>query len=114
MKHLQMITLLLLIAYQSMAQSSIKGKVQVAKGHPLTNAIVIVKVKSNQHDIIIGNTLTDDEGNYEININNSATSLTLCVSHPNIKPFTKQIKNVSQTIDILAEEGTIKLKEVIP
>lgn len=113
MKHLQMITLLLLIAYQSMAQSSIKGKVQVAKGHPLTNAIVIVKVKSNQHDIIIGNTLTDDEGNYEININNSATSLTLCVSHPNIKPFTKQIKNVSQTIDILAEEGTIKLKEVI-
>lgn len=94
------------------AQVKFIGSVKLHNGSPVENAIIIAKIPSEKGERIVANTRTDEQGHYAFTLSNSSPQIVLYISNFNIKPIRKEIANISQTLDFVAESQSIELEEV--
>ena len=62
---------------------------------------------------IIGYCFTDEKGDYKLSYKGDNPYLLINISAINIKQQTKHVENKSQTVDFIAEEGSVSLREVV-
>ena len=94
------------------AQVKFIGSVKLHNGSPVESAIIIAKIPSEKGERIVANTRTDEQGHYAFTLSNSSPQIVLYISNFNIKPIRKEIANISQTLDFIAESQSIELEEV--
>lgn len=102
----------LLSVFQSLAQVKICGVVKTAQGRGVDFANVII-TPANSPKQILSSAFTDENGRFSISANSECDSLLLKTSSIEISPATIKIPNRSGTHDIIVEDKTIELKEVV-
>ena len=102
----------LLSVFQSIAQVEICGVVKTAQGKGVDFANVIIS-PANFPKQIISSAFTDENGRFSISAHSECDSLLLKASGIEISPATIKIPNRSGTHDIIVEDKTIELKEVV-
>ena len=105
-------TSVLLSVFQSLAQVEICGVVKTAQGKGVDFANVIIS-PANFPKQIISSAFTDENGRFSISAHSECDSLLLKASGIEISPATIKIPNRSGTHDIIVEDKTIELKEVV-
>ena len=105
-------TSVLLSVFQSLAQVEICGVVKTAQGKGVDFANVIIS-PANFPKQIISSAFTDENGRFSISAHSECDSLLLKASSIEISPATIKIPNRSGTHDIIVEDKTIELKEVV-
>lgn len=109
---IQMFYLLLTCnAFPAFSQTKINGKVSYKGNKPSQD--VSVKLMLPKDSTILCYTLTDENGQYELSYDGSVPELLVSISAFEVKPQFKHIENKSQTVNFMAEEGSIVLREVI-
>jgi hypothetical protein len=104
------ILVLLFHAVQTPAQVSIGGSIRNTKGEKMPGVSVILMTLPDS--AIAAYTYSDRSGRYMLKYNGNKENLLLAVKSMTIKPLFKKIAGKSQTIDLLAEESLVSLKEV--
>ncbi len=99
-------------ALQGIAQIEICGVVKTAQGRGVDFVNVII-APANSPKQILSSAFTDENGIFTIPVNNDCDSLFLKVSSLEIVPMTIKIPNRSGTYDIVVENKSIELKEVV-
>ena len=94
------------------AQIKIMGSVTLHYDTPVENAIIIVKALTEKGERIVANTTTNEQGHYVITLSSSSKRIIIYVSNFNIKTIRREIANISQTVDFVAESCNIELQEV--
>ena len=102
----------LLSVFQSIAQVEICGVVKTAQGKGVDFANVIIS-PANSPKQILSSAFTDENGRFSITAHCECDSLLLKASSIEISPATIKIPNRSGTHDIIVEDKTIELKEVV-
>ena len=74
---------------------------------------VMIALKSLKNGNIKTFSYTDNKGIYQIAYNEKTDSLWICISGMNILSQGKYIQTKNQSVDFIAEEKTVKLKEVV-
>ena len=105
-------TSVLLSVFQSLAQVEICGVVKTAQGKGVDFANVIIS-PANSPKQILSSAFTDENGRFSITAHCECDSLLLKASSIEISPATIKIPNRSGTHDIIVEDKTIELKEVV-
>jgi len=94
------------------AQTVIQGRIRNAAGKGVGSASV--SIRNVVTKTVLGYAFSNETGVYKLNHDNTAPdSVNLVVSGLNIETKTVQIKNVSQTLNVVINEKEQKLKEVI-
>lgn len=112
MKFITIILFYLCLCIICNAQVKFIGSVKLHNGSPVESAIIIAKIPSEKGERIVANTRTDEQGHYAFTLSNSSPQIVLYISNFNIKPIRKEIANISQTLDFVAESQNIELEEV--
>lgn len=112
MKFITIILFYLCLCIICNAQVKFIGSVKLHNGSPVESAIIIAKIPSEKGERIVANTRTDEQGHYAFKLSNSSPQIVLYISNFNIKPIRKEIANISQTLDFVAESQSIELEEV--
>lgn len=104
----------MLVSLHSIAQCNISGIVNLSDGTGIWGANVFVSLKSSPKTII-GSTFTAEDGSFSLNLNtdNNSDSLILEVSGIEIASKQITIPNRSGSYNIIVENRTMKLKEVV-
>ena len=97
---------------QSLAQVEICGVVKTAQGRGVDFANVII-TPANSPKQFLSSAFTDENGRFSITVNSDCDSLLLKASSIEITPATIKIPNRSGTYDVIVENKTIELKEVV-
>ena len=105
-------TSVLLSVFQSLAQVEICGVVKTAQGKGVDFANVIIS-PANSPKQFLSSAFTDENGRFSITAHCECDSLLLKASSIEISPATIKIPNRSGTHDIIVEDKTIELKEVV-
>lgn len=103
--------LLFRILLPAFSQTDIIGRV-VNKNHKGLSDIS-VRLMLPADSSIIGYCFTDEKGNYKLSYKGDNPYLLINISAINIKQQTKHVENKSQTVDFIAEEGSVSLREVV-
>lgn len=108
-----LIFLFLIIGFGSVvAQSDISGCVRTSEGQIIEFANVTVAPKDAPKSFITS-TLTNDNGLYSFTVRSGCDSLIVRASSMEIAPTSITIPNRSGRYDIVVEEKTVELKEVV-
>ena len=102
----------LLSVFQSLAQVESGGVVKTSQGKGVDFANVVI-TPANSPKQIISSAFTDENGRFSISAHSECDSLLLKASSIEISPATIKIPNRSGTHDIIVEDKTIELKEVV-
>ena len=102
----------LLSVFQILAQVKICGVVKTAQGRGVDFANVIIS-PANSPKQILSSAFTDENGRFCISANSDCDRLLLKASSIEISPAAIKIPNRSGTHDIIVEDKTIELKEVV-
>lgn len=113
MKRFFLLHLLFIVCFHCMAQVKIGGNVCLPNNRVVENAIVLLKVPTEKGERIVANGITDSTGVFELSVSTHSKTLVLYVSSPDIKSIRKEITNVSQTVNLVAQAQSIALQEVI-
>lgn len=95
------------------AQVRIIGSVHLYDGSPIENAIITAKEPTDKGERIVASTTTSEQGQYVITLSSSSKRIIMYVSNFNIKPIKREIANISQTVNFVAESHKIDLQEVV-
>lgn len=113
MKQIAFIFIVVLLSgLQMFGQIKVYGIVKTAEGRGVDFASVIA-LPSNLSQTILSSTFTDDKGRFEMTVSHHCDSLTLSASGIDIEPIRIVVPNRSGCYDIIAENRTQELKEVI-
>lgn len=112
MKQPLLIILYLFIALCANAQTAITGVVKTPQGRGVDMASVVV-CPANSPKQFLASTFTEENGGYTLNITSDCDSLLLKASSIEIAPTTIKILNRSGKYDIIVEDKSIELKEVV-
>ena len=104
----------MLVSLHSIAQCNISGIVNLSDGTGIWGANVFVTHKSSPK-AIIGSVFTAEDGSFNLNLNkdNNSDSLILEVSGIEIASKQITIPNRSGSYNIIVENRTMKLKEIV-
>lgn len=112
LKRILVISFLLIGLCRSFAQSNISGSVKTAAGRCVEFASVTV-APQNAPKSFLNSTFTDENGRFTMAITSDCDSLTLRTSSLEITPTIIIIPNRSDDYDIIVEDRTVELKEVV-
>lgn len=94
------------------SQTIVTGKVMAVSRNSLPDITVVLM--NSVDSVIIDHCLTDEKGEYRLSSKGTTdTYLLISISSFDIKRQTKKIENRSQTVNFVAEEGSIALEEVV-
>jgi len=110
MQKLSSILFVALFPFAVSAQTIISGNVKNKKGEDL---IASVTVQAKGSVAVSGFATSDAKGNYSLNYQGTADSLTVTVSGMLIGRHIKTIANRTQKVDFIIDEEHLNLKEVI-
>ena len=96
----------------SLAQSNISGCVKTTSGRCVDFASVTV-APSNAPKTFLSSALTDDSGRFSMTVNSQCDSLVLRASSVEITPTSIVIPNRTGNYDIVVEDKTVELREVV-
>jgi hypothetical protein len=103
--------ILLLSPYICFSQTTIRGKIQSDDGNPIQRvSVTISDLASNE---IIEYDISDELGNYTINLKSSNERIKIQVRRLGFLTETRFINNKSQTIDFILKEKITKLEEIV-
>lgn len=103
--------LLLTCSIPLLSQSIISGRVRNEANQTLADISVMLMLPKDS--TIIAYSLTNSKGYYKILYNGNSSKLLISISSFNIKQKFKTLENKTQTVDFIAEEGSIELQEVM-
>ena len=109
---LMVFLLLCAVAITSMAQSFITGKVSNTEGVGVDFVCVTVS-PANAPKTILASAFTDDNGMFRMSVNNECDSLILKATSVEIVPTQIIVSNRSGSYEIIVENRTVELKEVV-
>lgn len=93
------------------AQTIITGLVKDKENIPIENRIVTLR--NAKDSVIIGYSITNNEGRYKITTNNKAPFLFISFSAFDLKNKMIKIENRTQTLNFVTSKSSIKLPEVM-
>ncbi len=96
----------------SMAQSNISGCVKTANGRLVDFASVTVAPR-NAPKAFLSSALTDENGRFSMTVNSQCDSLVLRASNVEVTPASIVIPNRTGNYDIVVEDKTVELREVV-
>lgn len=109
---LAIIIISVFIALCANAQTAITGVVKTPQGRGVDMASVVVS-PANSPKQFLASTFTEENGSFTLNISSDCDSLLLKASSIEIAPTTIKIPNRSGKYDIIVENKSIELKEVV-
>lgn len=102
----------LLISTSSFAQLKIRGKVLDSKKHvPIVSATVTVHPIGSA--TYLAYCMTDEEGQFVVNLSNVSDSVEIVVRSMLSEPYRKKIRSDMGYVELIVEEKAVELKEVL-
>lgn len=105
------ILILFLIGFYCSAQTELKGTITSDKNEPISRvSVTVTPLKSGN---ILAFYISDNNGEYKIQLNSSLDSIQININTLGYGKTTKRIKNISQTTNFTLVEQSIELREVV-
>ena len=103
--------LLFCVTLMGYSQSTFTGKIFNTNQQPIPDVSVMLMLPKDS--TIIGYMMSDENGSYKLSYNGNVEHLLIAISAFDIKQQFKKIDNRTQSVNFVADEGSIVIEEVI-